>query len=294
MRSNQPDRVQLFLLLNLLLSCSILKAEATMTTPSVLIVSGCTPDMLQYDDSTTAERKEPRLTATEKRNDKMDSFNHPRRRKAMILQELGKKITNGDSDKVSFTFEKPSSPSPDLNIYAKHSITSERLIEFLTNGWERWEALGENRDTLTSMAMPQDDEDTDAPSAPPLIPGNVILHRDPHQRPSKNVMGQIGFFCTDTCTPVFDQLYEELLWDAAVMQQAAEQAKNHAAVYALGTHPGHHAGVDSFGGYCYVNHAALVAKLLQQSQQQQQDESNNPSSLSKVAILDVDYVSNNV
>jgi acetoin utilization deacetylase AcuC-like enzyme len=52
--------------------------------------------------------------------------------------------------------------------------------------------------------------------------------------------------------------------------------------------------VDSFGGYCYVNHAALVAKLLQQSQQQQQDESNNPSSLSKVAILDVDYVSNNV
>jgi Histone deacetylase domain len=86
-------------------------------------------------------------------------------------------------------------------------------------------------------------------------------------------------------------LYEELLWDAAVMQHAAEQAKDYAAVYALGTHPGHHAGVDSFGGYCYVNHAALVAKLLQQSQQQQQDESKNPSSSSKVAILDVDYVS---
>jgi len=48
-------------------------------------------------------------------------------------------------------------------------------------------------------------------------------------------------------------------------------------VYALTTHPGHHAAHDCFGGYCYVNNAALTAKLLQES------------GLDKVAILDLDY-----
>jgi acetoin utilization deacetylase AcuC-like enzyme len=51
-------------------------------------------------------------------------------------------------------------------------------------------------------------------------------------------------------------------------------------IYALATHPGHHAAADSFGGYCYLNHAAFAAKQIQ-----------SHSKMQKVAVLDVDYVS---
>ncbi len=45
--------------------------------------------------------------------------------------------------------------------------------------------------------------------------------------------------------------------------------------YALCRPPGHHAGPDFFGSYCYVNHAALAASRL--------------LALGRVAILDIDY-----
>jgi acetoin utilization deacetylase AcuC-like enzyme len=45
------------------------------------------------------------------------------------------------------------------------------------------------------------------------------------------------------------------------------------AAYALCRPPGHHAGVDLYGGFCYLNNAAIVARHLG----------------ARVAILDVDY-----
>ena len=37
--------------------------------------------------------------------------------------------------------------------------------------------------------------------------------------------------------------------------------------YALVSHPGHHAGPSSVGGYCYINNAAILAKDLLRLQQ---------------------------
>ena len=34
-------------------------------------------------------------------------------------------------------------------------------------------------------------------------------------------------------------------------------------VYALPTHPGHHATCANFSGFCYVNNAAVAARALQ-------------------------------
>jgi acetoin utilization deacetylase AcuC-like enzyme len=47
------------------------------------------------------------------------------------------------------------------------------------------------------------------------------------------------------------------------------------AVYALCRPPGHHAGRDIYGGYCYLNNAAIAASRL--------------SKEARVAILDIDY-----
>jgi acetoin utilization deacetylase AcuC-like enzyme len=48
-------------------------------------------------------------------------------------------------------------------------------------------------------------------------------------------------------------------------------------VYALCRPPGHHAGPDFFGGYCYLNNAAIAAQALRAESGQ------------RVAILDIDY-----
>eukprot|EP00980_Cylindrotheca_fusiformis_P001381 scaffold344_cov130-Cylindrotheca_fusiformis.AAC.12 len=158
-------------------------------------------------------------------------------------------------------------------------VHTTRLLEFFTTAWEQWDALGhDGQDPLCNGGG------GNASSSPALIPGNVTLPRDPYQRPSKNVMGQIGFFCTETSTPVFSSLLEELQWDASVVAQAVEALRNNtpssSVVYALATHPGHHAARDSFGGYCYLNHVAMAARLLQQQEN---------GGYGKVAILDVDY-----
>jgi acetoin utilization deacetylase AcuC-like enzyme len=49
------------------------------------------------------------------------------------------------------------------------------------------------------------------------------------------------------------------------------------AAFALSRPPGHHAGADFFGGYCFINNAALAAQHLRNT------------GLARVAVLDVDY-----
>ena len=34
-------------------------------------------------------------------------------------------------------------------------------------------------------------------------------------------------------------------------------------MYALTTQPGHHASLEHYGGYCFLNHAALAFRLLE-------------------------------
>ena len=276
------------------------------SSPSILVVSRYKPGSFKYsndDGNDDTKKGSIIIDHIESKNDKFDTFNHPRIRRALILEELG----NSDSDmkNVSFQFETPSNLCKDLNSYVETSVTSSNLIEFLTTSFKKWDQLliDKAQDPMCSMVVVNDekkdngnDEDDELSPSPPLIPGNVILHRLPEdqQRPSLSVMGQIGYYCTDTCTPIFQQLYDELLYDASIMEYAVEAAVAASsaanapptAVYALGTHPGHHAAYDSFGGYCYVNHAAVMARLLQKKMQNG-EEGVTP----KVAILDVDYVS---
>jgi acetoin utilization deacetylase AcuC-like enzyme len=251
---------------------------------SLLVVSRLLPeDISKKDDG------EPILEDVDHCNDSLDDFNHPRYRRALILDELQRRqkaaTTSENNDNNNIHFVKPVGPAPDLTAY--RNVQSAGLLEFFTTAWDRWDALGpEGQDPMASLNMVTMAGGHDSPTSstvtaktPPLVPGNVPLPRDAYQRPSKNVMGQIGYYCTDTCTAVFESLKEELLWDVAVMTQAMSAIENYKTVYALATHPGHHAAEDSFGGYCYLNHAAFCARQLQ-----------SQYGYSKVAVLDVDYV----
>jgi acetoin utilization deacetylase AcuC-like enzyme len=97
------------------------------------------------------------------------------------------------------------------------------------------------------------------------------------RRPA-DLKGLAGFYCTSMGVPI-----DEHTWPAAVAsaQCAATGATRLCAgepyVYALCRPPGHHAGPNFFGGYCYLNNAAIAASVLRAESGQQ------------VAILDTDY-----
>jgi acetoin utilization deacetylase AcuC-like enzyme len=239
-----------------------------------------------------------------KRNDGLDDFNHPRKRRNLILRELysrQQKQNNDVNTNANVVFQTPTSTTTttanhnnnNIDLYRK--IHSDGLIDFLSTAWKQWDSLGDlGRDPscIPSSSLVLSASLTSKIRTPPLIPCNFPLPRAIHQqRRSKNVMGQIGYYCTDTCTPVFAELLEELECDARIVSTAVDIAINNNAsnvVYALCTHPGHHAARDSFGGYCYVNNAALTARLLQE-RLVSSPPSSQQQTLPKVVILDVDY-----
>ena len=64
---------------------------------------------------------------------------------------------------------------------------------------------------------------------------------------------------------------------AAASRSAARAARScFAFIFALSRPPGHHAGADFFGGYCFLNNAALAAQHLRNA------------GMKKVAVLDVE------
>jgi acetoin utilization deacetylase AcuC-like enzyme len=120
-------------------------------------------------------------------------------------------------------------------------------------------------------------------------------------------MGAMGYYCTDNMTPIVGSLERELQEDATIVCHAVRCAfHENNVVYAVTTHPGHHANRDNFGGYCYLNNAALCARLMQRQLETGKcivgedgeivsnywggDSGNsNKKKKCRVAIIDVDY-----
>ncbi len=101
--------------------------------------------------------------------------------------------------------------------------------------------------------------------------------RRPGPQPNKPA-AQAGYYCFDMAAPITAGT-----WDAAI---AAVQCALSAAVslqrgekvsYALCRPPGHHAGPDYCGGFCYLNNAAAAAQFLLHQ------------GAKRIALLDIDY-----
>ncbi len=88
---------------------------------------------------------------------------------------------------------------------------------------------------------------------------------------------QSGYFCLDSGTPLTSTTWDAAYWSAASANAAAKHVESGKAkaAYALCRPPGHHASRDLFGGYCYFNNAAIIAKRI--------------SKRGRVAILDIDF-----
>jgi acetoin utilization deacetylase AcuC-like enzyme len=90
--------------------------------------------------------------------------------------------------------------------------------------------------------------------------------------------GRLAYYSFDCGTPITATSWQAIKASADVaLTGAARLTAGAAAVFSLCRPPGHHAGSDHFGGYCFLNNAAIAAqKLLDEG-------------AGRVAILDVDY-----
>jgi len=95
-------------------------------------------------------------------------------------------------------------------------------------------------------------------------------------RKPKGLLGLMGYYALGWGTPILEGTWEAAYWSAQCALSAADHARaGQRAAYALCRPPGHHAAADLYGGFCYLNNAAIAARYLQAD--------------ARVAILDIDY-----
>ena len=96
------------------------------------------------------------------------------------------------------------------------------------------------------------------------------------ERPPKDLAVRAGYYCVDTFTPLDRNAYLAARSAVDVVLSATEEVlAGRWVTYALCRPPGHHAGKRSFGGFCYLNNAAIAVQQL--------------SHHGRVAVLDIDY-----
>jgi acetoin utilization deacetylase AcuC-like enzyme/GNAT superfamily N-acetyltransferase len=114
-----------------------------------------------------------------------------------------------------------------------------------------------------------------------LVPSEKSIYpyvfpiRNNKRRP-KSVPLRAGYYCIDTFTPLNANAWLAARRAVDCALTAAEQVLEGARLaYALVRPPGHHAERRAFGGFCYLNNAAIAAHYL--------------SRYGRVAVLDIDY-----
>jgi len=131
------------------------------------------------------------------------------------------------------------------------------LLGFLEQGWAAWRADG-GPEVLIPDSFP----------IPRLGRGGG--------RDLGGGVGRPGWFCFDTATPMVAGSFSAALAAAdAALTGADLVAAGAPAAYALCRPPGHHAGPGYYGGFCFLNNAAIAARSLQR--------------LGRVAVVDVDF-----
>jgi acetoin utilization deacetylase AcuC-like enzyme len=96
---------------------------------------------------------------------------------------------------------------------------------------------------------------------------------------------RIGYYCWDYMTPIYEHTYIgsfSSAYNSVVgADRVVESMKNglkDRIVYCLNVSPGHHATGDKYGGYCFLDNAALAVERLMEYE-----------GVKRVAMLDVDY-----
>lgn len=136
-------------------------------------------------------------------------------------------------------------------------VHAPRYLHFLECAWEKWSGLGNSRDAL--------------PAVWPIRGFRYDVEPD-------NFVAQLGLYSFDSGTPFTAGTWRAARLGADIALTAQRFiAQGARAAFALSRPPGHHAGPDFLGGYCFINNAAVAVQAFLDG------------GASRVAILDVDY-----
>jgi len=140
-------------------------------------------------------------------------------------------------------------------------VHAPRYLDFLAVAWDEWVALDPANDQLDAL-----------PSVWPVRGFRADVLPD-------NFAARMGLFSFDAGTPLTAGTWAAARAGArcAVLAAGAVAEGSAPSAFALSRPPGHHAGVDFFGGYCFLNNAALAAQTLRDR------------GAERVAVLDIDY-----
>ena len=140
------------------------------------------------------------------------------------------------------------------------AIHSPRYLNFLATAWDQWVALdaaNADKDIL--------------PSVWPTRTFRTDIEPD-------NFAAKVGLYSYDAGSPFTSGTWVAARKGAECALSAAQAVlAGDRVAFALSRPPGHHAGADFFGGYCFLNNAALAAQYMRNA------------GMKKVAVLDVDY-----
>ncbi len=130
------------------------------------------------------------------------------------------------------------------------------FVRFLGSAWEEWQAAGNRGEAI-----------------PDCWPARRMA-----QRPPTSITGRLGYYAMAAETSIGAGTWEAACASADVALTAAQQlVLGEPAAFALCRPPGHHAGRDLYGGYCFLNNAAIAAQYLRDQGRR------------RVAVLDVDF-----
>ena len=139
-------------------------------------------------------------------------------------------------------------------------IHSPRYLDFLAHAWREWVALDAANAVRDAL-----------PSVWPVrtLRSDVL---------PANFSARLGLFSMDAGTPLTSGTWAAARAGADCALSAAQAlVQGDQSAFVLTRPPGHHAGADFFGGYCFLNNAALAAQHLRDQ------------GFGRVAVLDIDY-----
>ncbi len=129
-------------------------------------------------------------------------------------------------------------------------------LQFLASAWDQWLAAGYHRDALPS----------------------VFPARNMSQVVPDHIDGKLGYYTFALETAITAGTWQAAAASAAIAQTAQQLVTGgERSAFALCRPPGHHAAADLYGGYCFLNNAAIAATGFL------------ADGADRVAILDVDF-----
>jgi acetoin utilization deacetylase AcuC-like enzyme len=131
------------------------------------------------------------------------------------------------------------------------------MVEFLETGYAQWVAAGRTGDALPFSWRGRGMRDDKIPSF---------------------IDGKLTYYCFDAGSPLTPTTWQAVRTSMDVALTAAELIRaGEGSAFALCRPPGHHATTSQYGGYCFLNNAAIAVQHFRDH------------GAERVAVLDVDY-----